>query len=76
VIGLEWWWNTVSRGGDNKEGQTDDQLGHRRKHSGEHRHARARDQTLTGTTKKKTQENKRPTNPVLEKHKDEPNDTD
>jgi hypothetical protein len=31
-----------SRGEDNKEGETDDRLGHRHKHGGEHRCARVR----------------------------------
>jgi hypothetical protein len=66
------WRSTRSRGDDDEEGETEDQLSHRCKYDGEHRCARVRVETLTGTTKKKTKKNKRPTDPVQEKQKDEP----
>jgi hypothetical protein len=48
------WRSTRSRGEDDEEGETEDQLGHPRKHGGEHRRARVRIQNLTGTRKKMT----------------------
>jgi hypothetical protein len=48
------WRSTRSRGDDDEEGETEDQLSHRCKYDGEHRCARVRVETLTGTTKKKT----------------------